>query len=99
MHGLGADGLLSVTPYYNKPTQEGLYQHYAKIAEATPLPIVVYNVPGPHRLQRRGADAAPARHAFPTIIGVKEASGNITQMCESAAPCPTTSWCSPATMR
>ena len=74
-------GFLSVTPYYNKPTQEGLYQHYRAIAESTPLPIVVYNVPG-----RTGVNVEVATLArlaqIPNIVGVKEASGNVTQMCE-----------------
>jgi 4-hydroxy-tetrahydrodipicolinate synthase len=77
----GASGLLSVTPYYNKPTQEGLYRHYLAIAERTDLPIVVYNVPG-----RTGCNVEPetlARLAgCPTIVGVKEASGNISQICD-----------------
>lgn len=77
----GAQGLLSVTPYYNKPTQEGLYQHYKAIAESTPLPIVMYNVPG-----RTGCNIEPATVArlaeIPNIVGVKEASGNMTQMAE-----------------
>jgi 4-hydroxy-tetrahydrodipicolinate synthase len=77
----GAAGLLSVTPYYNKPTQEGLYLHYRAIAESTPLPIVVYNVPS-----RTGCNVEPptlARlAAIPNIVGVKEASGNIAQMAE-----------------
>jgi 4-hydroxy-tetrahydrodipicolinate synthase len=81
MRQAGAAGLLSVTPYYNKPTQEGLYQHFRAIAESTPLPIVVYNVPG-----RTGVNLEPATLArlatIPSIVGVKEASGNITQMCE-----------------
>lgn len=81
MQHAGASGLLSVTPYYNKPTQEGLYRHYAAIAESTPLPVVVYNVPG-----RTGVNVEPptlARLAeLPHIVGVKEASGNISQMCE-----------------
>jgi 4-hydroxy-tetrahydrodipicolinate synthase len=81
MQKAGAAGLLSVTPYYNKPTQEGLYQHYKAIAESTPLPIVVYNVPG-----RTGVNVEPptlARLApMANIVGVKEASGNVTQMCE-----------------
>src|SRR5499427_3250317 len=76
---LGADGLLSVTPYYNKPTQEGLYQHYRAIAGATRLPIVLYNVPG-----RCGTNLEPATVArlaqIEKIVGVKEASGNIGQM-------------------
>jgi 4-hydroxy-tetrahydrodipicolinate synthase len=76
---LGADGLLSVTPYYNKPTQEGLYQHYKALASATPLPIVVYSVQG-----RTGVNVEPATlkrlSAIDNIVGVKEASGNIGQM-------------------
>ena len=81
MHAAGADGLLSVTPYYNRPTPEGLFQHYSAIAGATPLPIVVYNVPG-----RTGCNVDPATLArlatIPTVIGVKEAAGNMTQMAE-----------------
>ena len=77
----GATGILSVSPYYNKPTQEGLYQHYRAIAESTALPIMVYNVRRPHRLERRDGDAGPAG-GIPNIIGVKEASGNIAQICD-----------------
>ncbi|HEY7449113.1 MAG TPA: 4-hydroxy-tetrahydrodipicolinate synthase [Vicinamibacterales bacterium] len=81
MQQVGADGLLSVTPYYNKPTPEGLYQHYRALAENTRLPIVVYNVPG-----RTGCNVDPATlvrlATLPNIIGVKEASGNMTQICE-----------------
>ena len=81
VEALGVQGLLSVTPYYNKPTQEGLYQHYAAIAARTTLPIIVYNVPG-----RTGCNVEPrtlARLAqIPNIVAVKEASGNMTQMCE-----------------
>ena len=81
MKRAGADGILSVTPYYNKPTQEGLYQHYKAIAESTDLPIIVYNVPG-----RTGVNVEPATiirlAGLPNIAGVKEASGNITQMAE-----------------
>jgi len=77
----GVSGFLSVTPYYNKPTQEGLYQHYRAFAESTPLPIVVYNVPG-----RTGVNVEPSTiarlAAIPNIVGVKEASGNVSQMCE-----------------
>jgi 4-hydroxy-tetrahydrodipicolinate synthase len=76
---LGADGILSVTPYYNKPTQDGLYQHYKAIAEAVSLPIVVYSVQG-----RTGVNVEPATLArlaqIENIVGVKEASGNIAQM-------------------
>ncbi|MEO8049137.1 MAG: 4-hydroxy-tetrahydrodipicolinate synthase [Acidobacteriota bacterium] len=76
---LGVDGLLSVTPYYNKVTQEGLYRHYRAIADAVPLPIVVYNVPG-----RTGVNVETATlkrlSEIENICGVKEASGNISQM-------------------
>jgi 4-hydroxy-tetrahydrodipicolinate synthase len=76
---LGVDGILSVTPYYNKPTQEGLYQHYKAIALAVPLPIVVYSVQG-----RTGVNVEPATLArlaeIENIVAVKEASGNIGQM-------------------
>lgn len=81
MERAGANGLLSVTPYYNKPTPDGLIQHYKAIADSTPLPIIVYNVPG-----RTGCNIDPATlvrlAAIPNIISVKEASGNIQQMCE-----------------
>jgi len=83
----GANGFLSVTPYYNKPTQEGLYQHYRAIAESTSLPVIVYNVPG-----RTGVNVDPATlvrlAAIPNIIGVKEASGNMQQMCEVCRAVP-----------
>jgi len=76
---LGADGILSVTPYYNKPTQEGLVQHYKAIAKAVPLPIIVYNIQG-----RTGVNVEPATlkrlAEIENIVGVKEASGNISQM-------------------
>ena len=76
---LGADGILSVTPYYNKPTQEGLYQHFRAIAEAVPAPIVLYSVQG-----RTGVNIEPATvkrlAEIENIIGIKEASGNISQM-------------------
>ncbi|MEA2602281.1 MAG: 4-hydroxy-tetrahydrodipicolinate synthase [Acidobacteriota bacterium] len=79
LEGLGADGLLVVTPYYNKPTSEGLYQHYHEVARATRLPIVVYNVPG-----RTGTNVDPATlkrlAEIETVVGVKEASGNISQI-------------------
>src|SRR5262249_4852669 len=87
MRKAGAAGLLSVTPYYNKPTQEGLYLHYKALAESTPLPIVVYNVPG-----RTGVNVEVATLTrlapIANIIGVKEASGNVTQMCEIVRAVP-----------
>ncbi len=77
----GAQGILSVTPYYNRPTPEGLYQHYKAIAQSTSLPIVLYNVPS-----RTGCNIDPATLVrlaeIPNIVGVKEASGNIAQMAE-----------------
>src|SRR5436305_7175659 len=79
LEALGADGLLVVTPYYNKPTPEGLLEHYGAVARATRLPIVVYNVPG-----RTSVNVEPATLArlakIETVIGVKEASGNISQI-------------------
>ena len=87
MERAGANGLLSVTPYYNKPTPDGLIQHYKAIAESTPLPIILYNVPG-----RTGCNIDPATlvklAAIPNVIGVKEASGNIQQMCEICRAVP-----------
>ncbi|HWF84613.1 MAG TPA: 4-hydroxy-tetrahydrodipicolinate synthase [Vicinamibacterales bacterium] len=87
MHKAGAHGLLSVTPYYNKPTPDGLFEHYRAIAESTPLPIIVYNVPG-----RTGVNVdVPTLvrlSAIPNIVGVKEASGNVTQMCEVCRAVP-----------
>jgi len=78
---LGVDGLLSVTPYYNKPTQEGLYQHFKAIAGATSLPIIVYNVP-PRTNVNILPDTIVRLAEIPNIIGVKEASGDISQVAE-----------------
>ena len=78
---LGADGLLSVTPYYNKPTQEGLFQHFKAIAEATTLPIILYNVP-PRTNVNLLPDTVARLAEIPNIIGVKEASGDISQIAE-----------------
>ena len=79
IQALGAQGILSVTPYYNKPTQEGLYQHYKAIAEAVDLPVVVYSVQS-----RTGVNVEPSTlkrlAEIDNIVGVKEASGNIGQM-------------------
>ena len=76
---LGADGILSVTPYYNKPTQEGLFQHYRAIAEAVALPIILYSVQG-----RTGVNIEPATvkrlAQIDNVVGIKEASGNVSQM-------------------
>lgn len=81
---LGADAILSVTPYYNKPTQEGLFEHYRTIVQATTLPLILYNVPG-----RTSCNLEPATVArlaeLDRIIGIKEASGNISQIAEIAS--------------
>ncbi len=78
---LGVQGVVSVAPYYNKPTQEGLYQHFKAIAESTDLPVILYNVPG-----RTSSNIEPATVArlskVPNIVGIKEASGSITQQME-----------------
>ncbi len=84
---LGVDGLLSVTPYYNKPTQEGLYQHYKTIAEAVNLPIVLYNVPG-RTSTNLLPDTVVRLSEIDNIIGIKEASGNIGQIGELAVKVP-----------
>ena len=87
--GMGADGILSVTPYYNKPTQEGLYQHFKAIASAVRLPIIVYSVQG-----RTGVNVEPATlkrlAEIDYIVGVKEASGNISQMAQVVHQIPST---------
>jgi 4-hydroxy-tetrahydrodipicolinate synthase len=84
VRGLGVQGILSVAPYYNKPTQEGLYQHFRALAESTNLPIIVYNVPG--RTSSNLEPATVARLAqIPNIIGIKEASGSIVQQMEVLA--------------
>ena len=75
----GFDAILSVSPYYNKPSQEGIYQHYKKIAEASPIPVILYNVPG-----RTGSNVLPSTVArlaqdFSNIVGIKEAAGDIVQ--------------------
>jgi len=81
---LGADGALIVTPYYNKPTQEGLYRHYKAIAEAVAIPIMLYNVPG-----RTGVSMAPETTArlglIKNIVALKDASGNVEQVTQLRA--------------
>ena len=76
----GYDAVLSVNPYYNKPNQEGLYQHFKAIAEASPLPIMLYNIPGRTGVNMEPATIARLAKDFPNILGVKEASGNLEQM-------------------
>ena len=72
--------VLSVVPYYNKPSQEGIYQHYRAIAEASPLPVILYNVPGRTGVNMTAETTLRLASEFPNIIGVKEASGNISQV-------------------
>lgn len=83
----GVDGVLLISPYYNKPTQEGLYLHFKTIAEAVDIPIVLYNVPG-----RTGVNMAPSTVArlarIKNIVGIKEASGSLTQVSEILELCP-----------
>lgn len=85
-HKSGADAILCITPYYNRPTQEGLYQHYKSIASNVDIPIVVYNVPG-----RTGTNLLPETLErlceMPTIVAVKEASGNVSQISQIHSRC------------
>ena len=82
----GADGSLLITPYYNKPTQEGLYRHYRAVAEGVDLPLVLYNIPG-----RTGVNMLPTTiarlTALPTIVGVKEGSGSVQQASDIVQMC------------
>ena len=78
----GVDALLVVVPYYNKPSQEGIYQHYKAVAEATTLPIVLYNVPGRTGVNMTAETTLRLARDFENIVAIKEASGNITQMDE-----------------
>ena len=84
---LGVDGILSISPYYIKPTQEGIYQHYLSITEAIDIPVIVYNVPG-----RTGsnitAETTLRMAQLPGIIGIKEASGNVSQVGDILAKKP-----------
>lgn len=85
-HEAGADGALMVCPYYNRPTQEGLYQHFKLIAETVPIPIVLYNIPG-----RTGVNLLPETVArlskIDNIVGIKEASGSLKQMDDIISQC------------
>lgn len=78
----GIDGILSVTPYYNKPTQRGLYLHFRQIACATPLPIILYNVPGRTSVNMKPETVVQLANEFDNIVGIKEASGNFIQIME-----------------
>lgn len=76
----GVDAILSVVPYYNKPSQEGIYQHYKAIASATKLPVILYNVPGRTGVNMTAETTLRLARDFDNIVAIKEASGNITQM-------------------
>ena len=76
----GADAILSVTPYYNKPSQEGLYKHFRTVSEHSPLPVILYNIPGRTGVNMTAETTLRIARDFKNIIGVKEASGDIEQM-------------------
>ncbi len=76
----GIDAILSVVPYYNKPSQEGIYQHYKAIAEASELPVILYNVPGRTGVNMTAETTLRLANEFENIVAIKEASGNINQM-------------------
>ncbi|WP_273412704.1 4-hydroxy-tetrahydrodipicolinate synthase [Prevotella aurantiaca] len=78
----GIDGILSICPYYNKPSQEGLYQHFKAIAEVSPLPVVLYNVPGRTGVNMKAETTVRIATDFPNIVAVKEAAGSLEQVDE-----------------
>lgn len=83
----GVDAILSVSPYYNKPSQEGIYQHFKKVADASPLPLILYNVPG-RTSSNLTADTTLRLATHTNIVGVKEASGNMEQCMKIARDMP-----------
>lgn len=83
----GVDGLLSVSPYYNKPSQEGIYQHFKAVADKSPVPVILYNIPG-RTGSNMSADTTLRLAQHPNIIGIKEASGNIEQCIRIAKYAP-----------
>ena len=76
----GVDAILSVAPYYNKPSQEGMYQHFAAIAKASPVPVILYNVPGRVGVNMTAETTLRIAHEFENVVAIKEASGNLGQM-------------------
>lgn len=86
--GDGYTAILSVTPFYNKPSQQGLYEHFKAVAEASPLPVLLYNVPGRTGVNMQPATTLRLAREVPGIAGVKEASGNLTQIGEIIAGAP-----------
>lgn len=85
---VGVDGVLVVTPYYNKPSQEGLYRHFRSVAEATPLPVMLYNVPGRTSVNLEAATVVRLAKDVPNIVALKEAGGNMMQITDTAAAVP-----------
>ena len=83
---LGADALLVLAPYYNKPTQEGLFQHFRAVARGTTLPVVVYNIPGRAAVNILPKTLVRIAQACPNVVAVKEASGSLDQASEIIAP-------------
>ena len=83
---VGADAALVVTPYYNRPSQEGLYQHFAKLAESTALPIILYNIPGRAAVEM-SVETMARLAELPTIVGVKDATGNIARVSAQREAC------------
>jgi 4-hydroxy-tetrahydrodipicolinate synthase len=79
---LGADAILSITPYYNKPTQQGLYAHFAEIANAVDIPIIMYNVPGRTGVNMTAETTLKIAEEIPNVVGIKESSGNLIQVME-----------------
>jgi len=84
----GVDGILSVSPYYNKPTQKGIYEHFKALAQVSPVPIVLYNIPGRTGTNMSTETTLTLAHDFKNIVGIKEASGNLLQCCEIIKDCP-----------
>ncbi len=77
---IGVSGILSVSPFYNKPNQAGIYHHYKEVADASPLPIILYNVPGRTAMNMTAETTLKLAHDFPRIAAIKEASGNLEQI-------------------